>query len=375
MIDAKFQQARFLLNREFPFLAHLVNHVPPRLAPVGTARTRDRGEWGEVFFDPEFAAALSVPQLATVWAHEVLHLAFGFFRRRGRRELRRFNEAHDHVVNLALQAFMARRPGVLAWTPEPWIPVMDRAFAGMSAEEIYERLEGEPAEGWAADCEPDPEGREGEAEAREHRWRMALAEAVERETRGAGTLPAGLERWVEAQLRPEVPWAERLLRALEGHAPGGPRGYARLSRRGQGAGVLLPGRLRRRPRLALVVDTSASIGPEELAIFLGVVRRFMEAQAADLRLVEVDAEIQADRDLDDLDDLRLELRGGGGTCFDRLPAALAEHPELEPVDLALLLTDGAPTRWPPLRDWPCQVVVATVRELPPEGYPWVRLGS
>lgn len=384
-LEARFQRLRFTLNRELPFLGHLLNKVPPRFAPVGTARTRDTGAWGEIYFDPDFAAQLSDAQLGVVWAHEVLHLAFGFFQRRGGRELRRFNRAHDYAINLALDAFMARRPGVLAWTTGPWTPYLDTAFAGLPAEAIYDLLEGEEEEAerpegypGASDCDPDPEGPDpGRAEAQGHAWRVALAEAVQRQAmQGAGDLPGALDLLVGEALRPRMPWAERLMRSVEGHLRGGALSYARPSRRSLAADLQLPGPGRRRPRLALVLDTSASILERERSAFLGAVRRIAEGSAASLRVMQVDTAIRSDEDLEDLDAFLRPgnaLKGGGGTLFDAVPAALRHHPDLEPVDLALLFTDGEPLRWPEAGGWPCRVVVVTTRTAPPAGYETVRL--
>lgn len=385
-LEARFQRLRYRLNRELPFLAHLLNKVPPRFAPVGTARTRDSGEWGEVYFDPAFASGLTEGQLGVVWAHEVLHLAFGFFSRRGNRDLRRFNVAHDYAINLALDDLMRARPGVLEWTREPWLPYLDRAFEGLSAEAIYDLLEAEApedepesGEGYpdARDCEPDPAGEAEAWEARSQRWRLAVAEAAQWQgQQGAGELPDSLLREVAGLLRPKMPWTERLLRGVEGHLRGGALGYARPSRRSLAADLLLPGPGRRRARLGLVLDTSGSVGERELAAFLGGVRRLAESTEASLRVLQVDAAIQADQDVEDLDAWMrggARLRGGGGTDFQDLPAALAHHPEMEPVDLALVFTDGEPLRWPDPKAWPCPVVVVTTRTLPPRGYEWVRL--
>lgn len=383
-LELRFQRLRFRLNREMPFLAHLLNKVPPQWAPVGTARTRDTGEWGEIFFDPAFVTQLTEGQLGVVWAHEVLHLAFGFFHRRGHRDLRRFNVAHDYAINLALDDFMRLRPGILEWTTGEFTPYLDRAFEGLSAEAIYDCLEEEPPEAGpnggfpdARDCEPDPEGGAQAWESRAQRWRMAVAEAAQlQDLQGAGELPGSLGLQVEGLLKPCMPWVDRLVRGLEGRLRGGALSYARPSRRTLSSDLILPGAGRRRARLALVLDTSGSIPPEALRAFLGGVRRIAEASAASLRVLQVDAAIQVDEDVDDLDEwLRKAqvLRGGGGTDFSEVPGALRHHAELEPVDLALLFTDGEPLRWPEHREWPCRVVVVTTRTQPPGEYEGVKL--
>ena len=193
---------------------------------------------------------------------------------------------------------------------------------------------------------------------------------------GAGDLPASLAILVDGILKPRMPWADRLLRGLEGRLRGGTLSYARPSRRSLASDLILPGPGRRRARLALVLDTSGSIHMEELRAFLGGVRRIAEASGASLRVLEVDAAIQVDEDVEDLDEWLRQarhLKGGGGTDFGAVPAALRHHPELEPVDLALLFTDGEPVQWPEIKEWPCRVVVVTTRTSPPREYEYVRL--
>lgn len=104
-------------------------------------------------------------------------------------------------------------------------------------------------------------------------------------------------------------------------------------------------RVRRFARVAVVVDTSASIGEHELDQFFAEVHAIAR-QGAELMVLECDAEVQA---VYGYRGRRPTLvHGGGGTLFDPALEYLVTSPG--PWDACIYLTDGqapGPTRQPP----------------------------
>ena len=143
----KVSQARYILNRECPFLANLVNRVPVRISEgVQTACVVNRGEMGEMWLGPEFFADLGVGETAFVMAHEVMHLAYAVFPRFASlgpmAEIGLFNQAHDLVINGQLQELTVAFPasGMVLPSGEK-APLLDRKLSdGKSAEAIYQEL-------------------------------------------------------------------------------------------------------------------------------------------------------------------------------------------------------------------------------------------
>ena len=213
-----------------------------------------------------------------------------------------------------------------------------------------------------------------EASLQERALRNLLAEAMAMQnSRSTGHLPASLGEWVELALRPPIPWVDQFLQRMQGRLRGERLSYSRLSKRSQALceeEIVLPGRARNQPLVAIILDTSGSMAAGDLAEFLSTVRHITETLNAGIRLLQVDAEIQSDEVVDDFDlalGQQFELLGRGGTVFDDLPSRL-EDPTYESVDLAILFTDGMPVSWPPAEAWGTDLLVVTTSVLPPEGY-------
>lgn len=212
--------------------------------------------------------------------------------------------------------------------------------------------------------------------------RNLLVEAMELQSRsGAGTMPGSLVERIEVELRPPYVWIDYLLQRVSGYLRGGIETYAHPSRRSavfedEGEGLVLPGMGRQRPRVALIADDSQSVGSDELKEFVAVTRQVVESVDAEVRWIQVSDRITFNGEIDDFDlavGQQIPFYGRGGTIFDEVPGALEGSDEFEPVDLAILLTDGEPVRWPRIEDWPCPVIVVTTRTLPPPEYDAVKL--
>ena len=189
----------------------------------------------------------------------------------------------------------------------------------------------------------------GVSPAEQRLTRRAVATAVEEAARGSrGTVPAGLRRWASAELAPpQVPWREVLRgtvrRGLASAAGAVDTTYARPSRR-RVPGVVLPGTRRPVPTVAVVVDTSASMGDGALHAVLGEVEglaRQVGATGRRLRVLAVDAAVHEVRSVRRA--AELVLRGGGGT--DLTPGLHAAARGQPRPDVVVVCTDGF-TPWP-----------------------------
>lgn len=108
-------------------------------------------------FNPEFVMALKFEHLIYITVHEVEHCALRHPFRRGNRDPQMWNEAIDHVVNLALNADST----LASMRPPPHSPagcgLADERFAGLAGEQVYSILEME--RGRQSQQEPDDQAK------------------------------------------------------------------------------------------------------------------------------------------------------------------------------------------------------------------------
>jgi predicted metal-dependent peptidase len=200
------------------------------------------------------------------------------------------------------------------------------------------------------------------AEAALIRRRVALD--VQEHARGRGTLPGGWQRWAEAHLTPKVDW-RRELAALVRHAVARVAGasdysYQRLGRR-QSAfrDVVVPALRQPAPRVAVVVDTSGSMGQADLDRALAEIAGILRSagQREGLSVLAVDAAVHATRRVFRTDQVR--LAGGGGTDMG---VGIAAAARLRPrPEVVVVVTDGY-TPWPARAPAGTRVVVALTRK-------------
>lgn len=193
--------------------------------------------------------------------------------------------------------------------------------------------------------------------------KVAVARAVQQELSrnggsGRGTMPAGLARWAVAQLAPAVvPWPKVLRaavrRAVEDQAGQVHHSWRRPNRRAP-KGLLLP--TLRAPKITvdLIIDTSASMGDDDLAAALSETRGVLRRTGAKVRVLCCDAAASSPRPVRSISDVT--LTGGGGTDLRvGIDAALASRPR---ADVIVVFTDGG-TPWPDHR-LPVPMIVALI---------------
>ena len=170
-------------------------------------------------------------------------------------------------------------------------------------------------------------------------------EAWEREN-GRGSVPGGLRLRMPPIPEAKVPWHEALLDAIGKHTLtiAGDTDYSFLMRNAREdplAEIILPGMVTHRPRGAVVLDTSASMGKSELAQGLAEINGVISALENSMALSVICCDAVA-RDSQEVGDAAsVELSGGGGTD---LREGIGKAERLE-IDFLVVFTDGF-TPWP-----------------------------
>jgi predicted metal-dependent peptidase len=403
----KLAAARMTACKRFPYfrvgIMRLVFQPAPGLGTLGVSPG-----W-VVLYDPAVVDAWTVGALATVLVHELMHL---LRRHTTRQEASKIDpaaynicadaEVNDDLVEAGLEMPAGSDPVVPGKLGQP---------TGLSAEEYYRGMvknaqkrpqAGKPGQGGGggqgqgqgSEGENAPQGQKqgpvngekvlegrcgggaggeplpGEAEADAHMGRKPaehrriermVAEAVRREaSKGRGTVPGDIARWADQVLDPpRIPWQQRLARAVRqavAYRPGAvDYRFSRLSRRQSGIGYgagrpIIPALVAPFPRVAVVVDTSGSMGAGELVEAIAEIRGILQAVGGAVDLLACDADVHAAGTARSWHDVTRMLKGGGGT--DMKPALKALAARRVRPDVVVIMTDGYigdPGERPPFR--------------------------
>lgn len=180
---------------------------------------------------------------------------------------------------------------------------------------------------------------------------------------GRGTVPAGLTERAEQLLAPsKVPWRQVLSSAVK-RAVAAKNGdfdttYTRRNRRRHSGPIIYPGTFSPRPTLAVVRDTSGSMGGNELlqvSIEVDAIARKVGARGRDLRVLDVDAAVHEVRDYKNVQNLAA-VHGRGGTD---MRVGIDAAVELRPRPNAIVVVTDGGTPWPKERQ-PVPVVACIV---------------
>lgn len=384
--------ARFKAGTLAPYFRTGLYFLVPTPTPgIGTMGVT---EDGRLYYDPEAIRRWDVAELATVLVHELHHLLRRHAARRRAMGIsdddaaacRRWNVAADLEINDDLGSpWKLPKEGIT--------PATFKLPTSETAEWYYRNLPESPEGGQGSESGEgsvtggncgsgaggqDPEGIEkapkpasgegenegdgaaGRSEAALEGMRRSVAAAVrEAAKRGkaAGNVPAGLARWAEAMAEPSrIPWRTKLARLLRNSASyqngASDFGYDKPNRRqdahGWGRGALMIPRLRK-PRVEAVVavDTSGSMGAQEMSAALRETRAILQALGTDVRFLTCDTQTYGTTRIRSVADAVKLLKGGGGTDFRPV---FREVEKMSPrPNVLVFVTDGfgpAPTTPP-----------------------------
>jgi predicted metal-dependent peptidase len=327
-------KAKAALVLEQPFFATILITLPmsedatiPTMATDGTM----------FLYNAEFVTSLTSDELKGVLAHEVGHCIFQHMFRRGVRDARRWNQAGDFVINDMLVREGFKLPeGAL-------INAGLVQSAGGTTEGVYDMLPPSDEGGGSGgvgdpldECRDAPGDQSAQAQA-EQDMRVRVAQAAQA-AKMMGRLSAGLQRFVDAALKPKVAWQDVLRRFWNARART-ETSWAKPKRRWLAEDIYLPSLSGERlGEVVVFVDCSGSVGQRELDEFAAEIRALHEDTTPDLlHVVYFDSEVlHHDKFLQD-DTIELTPRGGGGTAFSPCIDYLRAE-DIYPV-AAVFLTD------------------------------------
>lgn len=366
----KISTARYLAMGYAPYFSAMLyklvfREVAPGILPSATMGVTDRGI---CLYEKKFVDECTEKELAAVILHEINHLVRHHSKRMGTRDPEKWNLAGDAEINDDLQAMRLKLPGV------PFVPELVPAPRGLTAEEYYAKMDQDGGKGGqrpkqpslgAGNCggcsgngdksdeqeqaEQEANATVGRSEAEMEMARDQVAQSIQQHAqKGRGNMPAGLVRWADAQLAPpKIPWETKLARAcrrLVNTRPGAvDYRFGKISRRQAGVGYghmkpILPGLIEPVPNVAVGLDTSGSMGQDEIMAGARETAGIMRAVGVGVMFIACDAAVHAVKQVSTPRELADCIKGGGGTDFRPIFKAVEDmNPRPE---VFIFITDG-----------------------------------
>jgi len=324
-----------------------------------TAATDGRTFW----YNSQFINRLNLKECEFLFGHEVLHVVYDHLGRRGDRQPVLSNIAADYCVNSDL---IDHNIGQKITT----VPVLyDRKYRGMSYEEVYDDLYKNAKkidldqlakqmldEHLEMDDEGDGDGEDGDKKDGKGRPKLSkeeqkalrdeIKDAVLQAARACGTgdLPAGVQRMIKDLTESVIDWRELLLQQIQSTIKSD-YSWNRPNRRSWHMDAVLPGmKPGETVDLCIGIDTSGSIGSDELKIFLSEIKGIMDSyDDYKIQVWSFDTSVYNMQEFTQenmKDILEYEPMGGGGTDFMANWEFMKEN-GIEPKKF-VMFTDGYP---------------------------------
>jgi predicted metal-dependent peptidase len=400
-IEARLSRARTQLLLNHPFFGTLCLRL--KLEPCAMFPTMAT-DGRRLVYNPAFVETLTPAELEGVLAHEVMHCALAHHCRRGERDARLWNHAADYAINPILIGNGMSLPNDA---------LIDPQFTDLGAEEIYARLSrqkpgsdtpqsqpqsddqsngggagagvarvsGAGTQQAPATARPEPQredpatsadpggardggfgevldvvgddgkrASEAELSRQTHEWAIAAEQAL-RSAKACGCEPGGVERPLQEARESKQDWRAILRDFISATTPSDYH-WSPPNRRFVSSGLYLPSVERSGVgEVVIVVDTSGSIGGQELQQFAGEINAIVsEAQPQAIHVIYCDAEIQGVEEFGPSELIGLLPKGGGGTDFIP-PFRWVEEQGLEPKCL-IYLTDLCCQSFPEAPEYP-----------------------
>ena len=397
--ERKVQKAKITLMRDPRFAlwsgilmvgrTSVVDNIP-------TACTNGRDEK----YGRKFVAMLKEPELNFVVLHENLHKAYRHlttWKKLHDENHSLANQACDYVINLKLKdldpsertiAMPRFQDGEMKGKP---MGLLDEKYRGLNAKQVFDLLKEEQKGGGSGkgDGESEGEGSGGSGTSQgagqgfdDHDWDgakemteeekkvlerevdQAIRQGVMAHQKIAGTGGGDLDRDLLELLEPKVDWREMLREFVKSTCSAkDTSSWRRVNRRFLSTGTYMPSLIGEKVgHMVIAVDTSGSIGQEELSGFLTEVKGIAEeVKPSQVDLIYWDSRVAGHEEYTENDVSNIinstKPRGGGGTS----PSCVSEYLKEKRIvpECVIMLTDGyVGSDWG--SDWTAPVLWAIV---------------
>lgn len=364
-MNDKIQAARVRAVKTLPYFSSALFAMPVIETKEVELMAADKN-W-RLYYHPENIQEESSSELAGRMVHLLMHLLRDHAGRCKRSEMNpeKFALAADLEINDDL------RTDRIVMPEESVFPEDFDFDTGDVAEAYYNQLPDQPGQPQSQEgqkqkqaeqqaCEDgscangdEQEYEAGEGKARKvspqeaDRLKKDAARKIKEESKkGRGNIPAGLERWADSQLSPQVNWrkelAARIRNAVNSTSGMMDYTYGRPSRRRM-PNVVLPSMVGYEPTVSVVIDTSGSMSSKELSQAVAEVGGILKSCGIKrgLDVISVDAAVGGAQKV--FNKNQIKLAGGGGTDMSVGIEYVADNrPE---TDVCIVITDSY-TPWP-----------------------------
>ena len=335
-VTKRISKAKTALILEHPFIGSVALNMPMSIDnSVPTAATNGK----RVLFNEEFCNGLSDEELKFLVAHECMHPMLEHNFRRGERDTYKWNQAADYVINKLLTD-----EGIGKMPEQGLLDDTIYKNGGGTSDGIFNLLpdtpddgQGNGGQGQPLDSCEDGQGSPAEVSQQQAEWKVKVAQAAQ-SAKMMGKMSAGLERLVDAILKPKVDWRDVLQRFVV-KCRSDQRSWARPNRRFLSQGLYLPSVSGESlGEIAFAVDCSGSIDQDEINQFASEISTVWQDQRpTKVHVIYFDSEVSHYDEFEQDDEPVVKPHGGGGTAFSPVFKYMMEH-GIEPV-ACIFLTD------------------------------------
>lgn len=349
------------------FLLRLTYKNEPAVGTMGIGMLKRRIM---LWYNPEFIKDLKQIQIEGLLVHEVMHILHRFHDRLGAREKDIFNIAQDACINeIVLKTTIAGRRLQLPENGVDFDEIRDMGYDGeVISEPIYDFLyekadkiecssssqgegqgEGQQGSSGSGSSEEDESnsGKKKLSTTDNHDYQKQLSEIDKQvieevinnaKTRSYGNISGNMSGEIKELIKTKtIPWKRKLAIFLSRYVnePGGvyENTWSRRNRRS----LPLPGIRKKSKKLVLTVDTSGSVGDDDIQRFFGQIEKLIK-DYSNLTIIEWDTRIQQVYQYKKGDWKKIKVHGRGGTSIQPLYDYIKTN--LKTTSVIVNFTDG-----------------------------------